>query len=46
VDALIEGCAPCMVGVENGIISHHPFPDTWLNRKQLDPLLLEIIQEM
>jgi 6-phosphofructokinase 1 len=46
VDALLEGRAPCMVGVENGIISHHPLPDTWQNRKQLDPLLLQIIQEM
>lgn len=46
VDALLEGRAPCMVGVENGNVSHHPLPDTWRNKKLLDPLLLEIIQEM
>lgn len=46
VDALLEGKAPCMVGVENGKVSNHPLPDTWNNRKQLDQLLLRIIQEM
>jgi 6-phosphofructokinase 1 len=46
VDALINHRAPCMVGVENGILSHHPLQDTWVNRKHLDPVLLQIMQEM
>lgn len=46
VDALIEGRAPCMVGVENGCVSHHPLPDAWNRKKQLDPMLLQIIQDI
>lgn len=46
VDALAEGRAPCMVGIENGAVVHHPLPDTWSSRKPLDPLLLRIMREM
>lgn len=46
VDALVNRHAPCMVGIENGAVSRHPLPDTWSRRKPLDPLLLQIIEEM
>ncbi len=46
VEALVEGRAPCMVGVENGAVSHHALPDTWNNKKQLDQLLLRIIRDL
>lgn len=46
VDALLEGRAPCMVGVENGCISHHSLPDAWNRKKQLDPMLLQLISDL
>jgi len=42
VMALIEDAAPCMVGVENGLISRHPLADAWTRKKALDELLIQL----
>ena len=42
VNALVEGHAPCMVGVMSDEVVYHPLPDSWTRRKELDPLLLKL----
>jgi 6-phosphofructokinase 1 len=42
VIALIEDAAPCMVGVENGVISRHSLADSWTRKKALDELLIQL----
>jgi len=40
IDALLDGSYPCMVGEINSEIKTHPLTDSWTKRKQLDPLLV------
>ena len=42
VRALIEDASPCMVGVENGLISRHPLADAWTRKKNLDDLIVKL----
>jgi len=42
VDALIDGAAPCMVGIVAGEIARHPLEMSWTVRKELDPLLVRL----
>jgi 6-phosphofructokinase 1 len=46
VKALIDGAAPCMVGVETGRTVRHPLADSWTRKKELDPLLLRLVTEL
>ncbi len=40
--ALLDDAAPCMVGVENGLISRHPLADAWTRKKNLDDLIVKL----
>lgn len=42
VDALMDGAAPCMVGIMAGGIVRHPLANSWTTRKPLDPLLVRL----
>ncbi len=42
VQALLDDAAPCMVGVEDGLISRHPLADAWTRKKELDKLLVKL----
>lgn len=42
VEALVEGRAPCMVGVMSNEVVYHPLSDSWTRRKELDPLLIRL----
>jgi len=42
VKALLDTAAPCMVGVQNGVINRHPLADAWTRRKNLDKLLVQL----
>ncbi len=42
VMALLDDAAPCMVGVENGLISRHPLADAWTRKKGLDDLVVKL----
>jgi len=46
VDALLESKWPCMVGEVDRRIVHHSLPDTWTNRKKLDPMLITLAQSL
>lgn len=46
VDALLDGAWPCMVGEIDNEITRHPFADSWTNRKQLDPLLIILSENL
>jgi 6-phosphofructokinase 1 len=46
VDALLDGSYPCMVGEVNSEIKRFPLPDSWTNRKELDPLLLILSEKL
>lgn len=46
VDALLDGAWSCMVGEIDGEITRHPLADAWTNRKQLDPLLIELSENL
>jgi 6-phosphofructokinase 1 len=42
VEALLEGSGACMVGEVAGHLVRTPFPDTWLRKKELDPVLVRL----
>jgi len=42
IDALMDGAWPCFVGEMNSIVTRHPLADAWTNRKELDPMLLNL----
>jgi len=42
VDALMDGAAPCMVGIMAGNVVRHPLASSWTMRKPLDPLLVSL----
>ncbi len=46
VDALLDGAWPCMVGEVNSEITHIPMRDSWTRRKQLDPLLITLSENL
>ena len=46
VEALVDGVWPCFVGEVNGTVARHPLADAWTNRKELDPLLLQLSEIM
>ena len=46
VDALLEGAWPCMVGEINSNITRYPLQDSWTKRKQLDPLLITLSENL
>lgn len=46
VMALVEMAAPCMVGVEEGLIARHPLADSWTRKKELDTLLVTLVSEL
>ncbi len=46
VDALLDGVWPCMVGEISSEITHIPLQESWTKRKQLDPLLLTLSENL
>lgn len=46
VDALLDGAWPCMIGQMDNRIVRHPLADSWNSRKKLDPLLLELSENL
>ncbi len=46
VDALLEGAWPCMVGEINSEITRYSLTDSFTNRKQLDPLLITLSENL
>jgi 6-phosphofructokinase 1 len=42
VDALMDGAAPCMVGIMAGTVVRHPLEMAWTSRKELDSLLVHL----
>lgn len=46
VEALLDGGWPCMVGEVDNRVVRHPLPDTWEKRKELDPLLVTLADNL
>ncbi len=46
VDALLDDGWPCMVGEENYGVVHHPLPDSWTRKKELDSLLVQLAENL
>lgn len=46
VDALLDGISPCMVGEVDSEIVHHSLIDSWTRKKDLDPLLVTLSEQL
>ncbi len=46
VDVLLGGASPCMVGEISSSITNIPLQDSWTKRKQLDPLLIILSENL
>lgn len=46
VDALMDGARDVMVGEVDKEVVRHPLPDTWQKRKELDPLLVTLAENL
>ncbi len=46
VDALLDGASPCMVGEVDSEIVHHSLIDSWTRKKELDPLLVTLSEQL